>query len=120
MHVTVTTGVAGTPAQPLTATFPTPQAALAEQERLVKERQSWGYVELEPALQAPEPEEPAPSPVLSPAVPPPAPVAEQRPDRAERAARAATALKSNPAKPRRSGPSKKLMGLPPQALALTV
>ena len=34
MHVTVTTGIAGTPAQPLTATFPSPQAALAEQESI--------------------------------------------------------------------------------------
>src|SRR5262245_61111948 len=73
LHVTVTTGVAGTPAQPLTATFPTPQAALAEQERLVKERLSWGYVELEPMLepatfQAPEPEDaPPPSAASTPA-----------------------------------------------------
>lgn len=124
MHVTVTTGIAGTPAQPLTATFPSPQAALAEQDRLIKERLSWGYVELDPVME-PEPHAPqveAEEPAAPPTPPPPLPAAspDQRGDRAERAARAAAARKSSPAKPRRAGPSKKLMGLPPQALALTV
>jgi len=127
-HVTVTTGVAGTPAQPLTATFPTAQAALAEQDRLVKERLSWGYVELE--LTAPlTPGEEAESPPLTPEPsapqvevepPPPATAPAPRPDQAERAARAAAARKATAGKPRRSGPSKKLMGLPSQALALSV
>src|SRR5262245_35186836 len=77
-HVTVTTGIAGTPAQPLTATFPSPQAALAEQERLVKERLSWGYVELEPepVAAAPVEAEPEELPVTS---APPAPVAAGEP-----------------------------------------
>jgi len=130
-HVTVTTGISGTPAQPLTATFPSAQAAQAEQERLVKERLSWGYVELDPTVeQEPVVEQrqgpPSDLEELPDAVPSPAPMAappESRPDRADRAdraARAAAARKSSQSKPRRSGPSKKLMGLPSQALALTV
>src|SRR5690349_12248341 len=74
VHVTVTSGMAGTPAQPLTATFPTPEAALAEQERLVKERLSWGYVEMDPGPQpvaAPEPPEIIP---MAPVMKPPAPM----------------------------------------------
>src|SRR5262245_7466395 len=79
-HVTVTTGVAGTPAQPLTATFPTPQAALAEQERLVKERLGWGYVELEPApsLLGSELDD-----AVAPAEAPPAAAQEQPPEKAQ-------------------------------------
>src|SRR4051812_2545215 len=101
-HVTVTTGVAGTPTQPLTASFPTPQAALAEQERLVKERLGWGYVELEsaPPLLAASAQE---APPAAPDPPAPAPPASFAPDeaaaaaageRAARAARAAVARKS--------------------------
>ncbi|HVE81544.1 MAG TPA: DUF4132 domain-containing protein [Myxococcales bacterium] len=126
-QVMVTTGIAGTPAQPLTATFPSPEAALAEQERLVKERLSWGYVEVQLPPAAPvepvEPEEPEAPPPAAEAAPapalPPEPPPDVRPDRAERAARAAAPRKSGGQR-RRSGPSKRLMGLPPQALALTV
>jgi len=126
-HVTVTTGVTGTPAQPLTATFPSAQAALAEEERLVKERLGWGYVELEPMAEPDtgkdlDKEELPVSPASPAAAPVPAASSpeEVRPDRAERAARAAAARRSSGGIRRRSGPSKKLMGLPPQALALTV
>src|SRR6185295_5146105 len=129
-HVTVTTGIAGMPAQPLTATFPTPQAALAEQERLVKERLGWGYVELEPSLPLVAPAE-SESDELPANLEAPAgePEAERAPARAgaakpavDQAAPATAARKSSSsaARPRRSGPSKKLMGLPSQALALTV
>src|SRR6185295_11617032 len=126
-HVTVTTGIAGMPAQPLTATFPTPQAALAEQERLVKERLGWGYVELEPSLPLVAPAEPE-SDELPANLEAPAGEPERAPARAvaakpaeDQAARASAARKTGgAARPRRSGPSKKLMGLPSQALALTV
>lgn len=131
-HVTVTGGVAGTPAQPLTATFPTAEAAQVEQERLVKERISWGYVELDPGpvlpagplgaelsddddqfdtvrakpelVAAPEAKEveevpvPAEKPDVSAARPP-----------VRRAAGA-----------RRRTPSRRLMALPAQALAVTI
>src|SRR6185436_1120381 len=87
---------------------------------------SWGYVELDPVME-PEPapqveqEEPAAPARSTPQQPLAAVLSpEQRAEREQRAARAAAARKSAPAKPRRSGPSKKLMGLPPQALALTV
>jgi predicted DNA-binding WGR domain protein len=159
-HVTVTSGVAGTPAQPLTATFPTPEAALAEQERLVKERLSWGYVELdpgpvpppppEPAEEAeaapqpaqggqPVPEQPAPEPAEAEAAPaapvaaepaeveepPPAPevpeALEVPGDAAAADVPAAPPPVRRPAAVRRAkGPSKRLMALPAQALALTV
>ena len=126
-HVTVTTGIAGMPAQPLTATFPTPQAALAEQERLVKERLGWGYVELEPSLPLVAPAE-SESDELPANLEAPAGEPERAPARAvaakpaeDQAARASAARKTGgAARPRRSGPSKKLMGLPSQALALTV
>src|SRR5262245_13762833 len=114
-HVTVTTGIAGTLAQPLTATFPSSQAAQAEEERLVKERLSWGYVELEsaPAMVMAGEAEHEVEEAAAAAQPPPAPL-EPGPDakaeRAERAARAAAARKAGStaaAKGRRSGPSKK-------------